>query len=337
MSLKLLPHHIKMFLSGKEKHIYARVSEGSLSEDSGSEKGQYSSPPRFSLQRMSIALNVITLVVIVLGFAASDHILLNKSSLECELPSDKLWGRRIPYKLVTQQNNQDFIDSDPFNGKWNENPYYTPPTDAHSPWDSLYEGSWVGLDTSGEDRLAFGTPLAPGPGYYEGAEDDPTPWKAGEQAFGVAVMHQLHCVAGLKHAINDLRLPGRDGRWANSSAVITHTGKTHFHFIIPIPDETQYINTNGAMKREQDHCIEILRQAVLCHGDLTLQRPDNPNPDPRGYVGITGWGNEHLCRDWDVVREVIAAHSIAWKNDHGWMHKKGGTGYHGGFASHKSG
>lgn len=80
------------------------------------------------------------------------------------------------------------------------------------------------------------------------------------EAYVPSVFHQIHCVGEIKHAFIQLQ----QGRALPA----------HEHI---------------------DHCIEYLRQAVMCSGDLTLERPS--------YIGDTtwtrpnGWGVKHQCRD----------------------------------------
>jgi len=80
------------------------------------------------------------------------------------------------------------------------------------------------------------------------------------EAYVPSVFHQIHCVGEIKHAFIQLQ---------NGKALSAH----------------EHIN----------HCVEYLRQAVMCSGDLTLEKP--------GYIGDTswtrpnGWGVVHQCRD----------------------------------------
>ncbi|KAI0396413.1 hypothetical protein F5Y17DRAFT_472826 [Xylariaceae sp. FL0594] len=80
------------------------------------------------------------------------------------------------------------------------------------------------------------------------------------EAYVPSVFHQIHCVGEIKHAIIALQ-NGRE---------------------LAAPEHV-------------NHCVEYLRQAVLCSGDLTLERPL--------FVGDTawtppnGWGFVHQCRD----------------------------------------
>ena len=43
------------------------------------------------------------------------------------------------------------------------------------------------------------------------------------------------------------------------------------------------------------HCIDLIRQALMCQPDLTLEVKD----EAKG--GVTGFGVEHLCIRWDSL------------------------------------
>ncbi|KAH8812253.1 hypothetical protein F5884DRAFT_877752 [Xylogone sp. PMI_703] len=102
--------------------------------------------------------------------------------------------------------------------------------------------------------------------------ENPNEFDETTEGFAIAVMHQLHCVALLKRSLMQYR---RDG-------------------MSTIDDE------------HQDHCVEYLRQAVMCNSDLTLERPENMT-FPHGS---SGWGEAHRCRDWNKVFQAIRKHSI---------------------------
>lgn len=44
------------------------------------------------------------------------------------------------------------------------------------------------------------------------------------------------------------------------------------------------------------HCIDYLRQSLMCHGDATVE------VKPVGVNGVRGFGIEHQCRDWERLR-----------------------------------
>ncbi|KAF2662586.1 hypothetical protein K491DRAFT_686467 [Lophiostoma macrostomum CBS 122681] len=43
------------------------------------------------------------------------------------------------------------------------------------------------------------------------------------------------------------------------------------------------------------HCIDLLRNALVCQPDLTLEVAN------RNMHGVTGFGTEHMCADWEKL------------------------------------
>jgi hypothetical protein len=91
---------------------------------------------------------------------------------------------------------------------------------------------------------------------------------ASSNPFEPSVYHQLHCLNGLR---NIFMQPG----WADNK------------------------NTNWHV----NHCLNYLRQAILCNGDTTLEpsflyRLKNGKYAPAAH----GTGVVHECRDWTAVR-----------------------------------
>ncbi|KUJ15248.1 uncharacterized protein LY89DRAFT_107084 [Mollisia scopiformis] len=110
---------------------------------------------------------------------------------------------------------------------------------------------------------------------------DASIWNEAQEGFTVAVMHEIHCVAQMKRALIQYRREN----------------------MTSIPNE------------HLDHCVEYLRQATMCHGDMTLERPD----DAMAYPQYTsGWGDVHHCRDWGQVHEAISSRAIK-RGSKGWQ------------------
>ncbi len=63
-----------------------------------------------------------------------------------------------------------------------------------------------------------------------------------------------------------------------------------------------------------EHCIELLRQVVVCTSDISIVPwgwdEEKKEPYPMIY-------NEHTCRDFDLVREWAVEHRAkpGWKFD----------------------
>ncbi|KAJ5189105.1 hypothetical protein N7472_008119 [Penicillium cf. griseofulvum] len=70
----------------------------------------------------------------------------------------------------------------------------------------------------------------------------------------------------------------------------------------------------------RDHCLDYIRQALMCHADATFE--------PLTSVGINGMGATHQCRDFDKI--------FSWAYEHR-SDKVHGSGYTGGKVTHTPG
>ncbi|KAJ7662325.1 hypothetical protein B0H17DRAFT_1020178 [Mycena rosella] len=92
------------------------------------------------------------------------------------------------------------------------------------------------------------------------------------RAFAVAMFHQLHCVRLLRAAL--------DGRYDAVS-------RGHMH-----------------------HCLNYIRQMILCSPNLTLEPPDVLSRDFEiGRIGAT-----HVCSDWSAMYRDAAENWAEWFN-----------------------
>ena len=63
------------------------------------------------------------------------------------------------------------------------------------------------------------------------------------------------------------------------------------------------------------HCLDYLRQTIMCNADTTLEWRSEGDP-----AHIDGYGPTHQCRNWDEVRQWLGAnmppdirfHRIDW-------------------------
>jgi hypothetical protein len=118
----------------------------------------------------------------------------------------------------------------------------------------------------------------------------------------VDMVHNLHCLNTIRQQLD----PDYYEQNLQSAAKHAHRMKMRMHV---------------------DHCIDQIRQAILCHADLTpvSLRPvllDDPSAD---LVGETE--REHTCRNWKAVREWLTERG----EKEGFLPpKKGHGGHHGG-------
>ncbi|GME33977.1 hypothetical protein F5Y19DRAFT_445823 [Neofusicoccum parvum] len=80
------------------------------------------------------------------------------------------------------------------------------------------------------------------------------------KVYGISMFHQLHCLNFLRFAYWPERIPEMPA------------------------DEVGYL---------QDHCLDYIRQAIQCNGDVTFE--------PLTEAGINGMGAIHRCRNFDKI------------------------------------
>lgn len=107
------------------------------------------------------------------------------------------------------------------------------------------------------------------------------------RAFIVAMFHELHCLRYLRDEFALTTGPARE-----------REGKE------PAWGHVQ-------------HCLNLLRRAVLCEADTTLERADMEHDVFAQRGGDDGLavgrvGEYHVCRDWDVVYDEMARSWIRW-------------------------
>ncbi|KIW66172.1 hypothetical protein PV04_08373 [Phialophora macrospora] len=93
-----------------------------------------------------------------------------------------------------------------------------------------------------------------------------------EGRYRMAMFHQLHRLAMLKYV----------------------AGTTF---------ETWYKPNTSFTPSHLNHCIDYLRQSIMCAGDVTLE-PILPE------VNNQGRAIKHQCRDFDAVQEFVNAHDL---------------------------
>lgn len=83
---------------------------------------------------------------------------------------------------------------------------------------------------------------------------DPSMWTDWDQAFGVVPLHQLHCVVRISFQLRNEFVN------ANSKGSLKHACMGF--------EKTRHVEASAS---HTNHCIEILRQVVICAGDLTRE------------------------------------------------------------------
>jgi hypothetical protein len=90
------------------------------------------------------------------------------------------------------------------------------------------------------------------------------------------VFHQLHCLAELRYALHNLQ----DGK-----------------------------NDYKTPPVHLDHCLDYIRESLMCNGDATIETPSRIEQEGDRFVGgIDGSGVRHTCRDWDTIFAFAVEH-----------------------------
>ncbi|RDW62072.1 hypothetical protein BP6252_11505 [Coleophoma cylindrospora] len=99
-------------------------------------------------------------------------------------------------------------------------------------------------------------------------------WRTPKHGYSPSINHQIHCLGWIKHYL--------------------------------MPSRTQDIDYEHA-----GHCVEYIRHAIMCQGDLTLEKPENPT---RWHVESIAYDETvHVCRDWTALSSALRATSLGFE------------------------
>ncbi|KAK6437235.1 hypothetical protein LTR95_006565 [Oleoguttula sp. CCFEE 5521] len=142
-----------------------------------------------------------------------------------------------------------------------------------------------------EADQAWGSLSPPGDGFVivpdARAYDLPPgkPSNAGE-VYDISVFHQLHCLNHLRTFLFTLKA-GMD---------LNNTREVYDRLLVKQEDHVY-------------HCFDLIRQALMCHPDLTVEWP-RTEVDGRRFA-FDGWGIQHQCVDWNSVLGFMGKHTVA--------------------------
>jgi hypothetical protein len=139
-------------------------------------------------------------------------------------------------------------------------------------WDSLIPNSGLFLVEKPDQYKGLGT------GLETAAED--------AQVYGVAVTHQYHCLKMIR--TNLYGLMTRDEAFLDDLTIT--------------PGEEL---ENGGPADHLFHCIDYLRQTVLCSADLTVEGRSKLDTKH-----IDGYGPMHQCRNWVSYWRAMAMYTL---------------------------
>lgn len=94
-----------------------------------------------------------------------------------------------------------------------------------------------------------------------------------EEVYGASLFHQLHCLMNIRKHL-----------WGLETAAKSHN--------------TSALETLYANQDHMTHCLDFVRQALMCAGDMTLEWPDFVKDDVGNAVRVDGQNIPHQCRSW---------------------------------------
>lgn len=101
-----------------------------------------------------------------------------------------------------------------------------------------------------------------------------TGWGTDRETFSTTTMtHQLHCLFMMTHIYAGLA--------TNDTSRLPHDYNSHYL-----------------------HCIDYLRQGVMCAADLATE-PHRPTDSDDNGPGDGSWGGLHVCKDYGQVTEYL--------------------------------
>lgn len=90
--------------------------------------------------------------------------------------------------------------------------------------------------------------------------------------YSVAMFHQMHCLGRIRKTYWVLRDGVATGD-LSMARLLTGREGSHVH-----------------------HCLDYLRQSIMCSGDMTLEWPMLTGPS--AGITVDGWNIPHRCKSW---------------------------------------
>lgn len=111
----------------------------------------------------------------------------------------------------------------------------------------------------------------------------------------LSVFHQLHCL------VRSIARP--DLQTEPMILIFDQNAIRHIHWATVEPTRSRRDGAGPGDpvfdKWHMNHCIELLRQSLMCTPDLTLEVTN------KTLGGVTGFGTEHICVDWGSLLEWV--------------------------------
>ncbi|KAI9890545.1 MAG: hypothetical protein M1814_003885 [Vezdaea aestivalis] len=141
-----------------------------------------------------------------------------------------------------------------------------------------------------------------------------SPMQPGKHLYAPSVFHQLHCLNHIRKAFY---------REIYYSEIDDKEFLIHKSILLPS-------SANVAQLTGLDHCIDFLRQVIMCHADLSMtywwndtyttindhgateytQQYLNFTPGQRSFHSEVQWNIEHKCRALEPIKNWVREHAL---------------------------
>lgn len=129
------------------------------------------------------------------------------------------------------------------------------------------------------------------------------------EIYSLSVLHQLHCL------VRPLPFPPPPpGKKKPHKATHTHPPTKQGVIRDVVQKYEKHDKSRFAGAGHEYHCIDYLRQSIMCAGDTTLDFSDQAYADG-ARRGFSGANSTHVCRDWESI--------VSWAVEHREGDKKG--------------
>ncbi|KJZ73894.1 hypothetical protein HIM_06787 [Hirsutella minnesotensis 3608] len=154
--------------------------------------------------------------------------------------------------------------------------------------------------------------LVPDPKAYNLGPGIPT--GAGPDRYGLSMFHQLHCLVSQPSSHLDHAKQHKGTSLPAGKTSLQATIRDGYFAALANKDPKRADETAASedMRKPErvkhmGHCFDMLRQAIMCAGDMTLE-PAQRSPSGEVLPSVDGWGVVHECRSWDEA--------VAWTLRH---------------------
>lgn len=114
----------------------------------------------------------------------------------------------------------------------------------------------------------------------------------------ISVAHQLHCVDLIRKYMFREHYPDYPAFKDSESMIVEHVGTS---------DSSHSMTEQNVTDRHRtDHCIDFIRQNIMCNGDVGIMPFTDRGKDKPPKARFSG---KRICRDFRAIQDWASAHA----------------------------